>query len=240
MLKHYIDWLRKTFSRNVKETITSKTGALKKLRFKKDLRKFKKYGLISIAAGLLTTYLLIDRNNDKLENVAFSRKRKPQLSDVIPASDDSSSEDGDDSLRDKHNFINKVVYHCAPAVFFLEVRNPYKMDLETGEPIVTSNGSGFVISEEGWALTNAHVVIHKPQSTTTAIMTDGSRYKVRVEDIDMNMDLALLKLDALEKLPHLEFGKPGDTSVGEWVVALGSPLSLSNSVTVGIVSTCCP
>lgn len=52
----------------------------------------------------------------------------------------------------------------------------------------------------------------------------------------MNIDLALLKLEANEKLPSLQFSQPGDTAVGEWVVALGSPLSLSNSVTVGIVS----
>lgn len=52
----------------------------------------------------------------------------------------------------------------------------------------------------------------------------------------MNVDLALLKLEAEEKLPSLSFAESGDTAVGEWVVALGSPLSLSNSVTVGIVS----
>lgn len=46
-------------------------------------------------------------------------------------------------------------------------------DPETGGAIVTSNGSGFIISEDGWALTNAHVVLNKPQSTITAIMGDG-------------------------------------------------------------------
>ncbi|XP_074028714.1 serine protease HTRA2, mitochondrial [Leptinotarsa decemlineata] len=67
-------------------------------------------------------------------------------------------------------------------------------------------------------------------------MRDGRSFKVQVEDADMSIDLALLKLDALEKLPSLQLETPGDTAIGEWVVALGSPLSLSNSVTVGIVS----
>lgn len=126
---------------------------------------------------------------------------------------------------------------CASAVFYLELRDPQMKDPETGQALVTSNGSGFIISEDGWALTNAHVVLNKPQSTITAIMRDGKTYNVKVEDADMNIDLALLRLEATEKLPSLQFGDTGDTSVGEWVVALGSPLSLSNSVTVGIVTS---
>nr|CAH7759331.1 unnamed protein product [Callosobruchus chinensis] len=60
-------------------------------------------------------------------------------------------------------------------------------------------------------------------------------FRAYVEDVDMNLDLALLKLESLEKLPSLQFASPGDAAIGEWVVALGSPLSLSNSVTVGIL-----
>nr|CAH7761835.1 unnamed protein product [Callosobruchus chinensis] len=142
----------------------------------------------------------------------------------------------EETLRHRYNFINKVVNHCAPAVFYLEIRDPYKKDLETGESVITSNGSGFIISEDGWALTNAHVVLNKPQSTITAVMRDGRSFRAYVEDVDMNLDLALLKLESLEKLPSLQFASPGDAAIGEWVVALGSPLSLSNSVTVGIVS----
>lgn len=132
----------------------------------------------------------------------------------------------------------QVVSKCAPAVFYLEIRDPFKRDPETGDPVITSNGSGFIISKEGWALTNAHVVLNKPQSTITAIMRDGKTYPVQVEDADLNIDLALLKLSTDKDLPNLPFAKSGDTNVGEWVVALGSPLSLSNSVTVGIVNFC--
>ncbi|CAG9857425.1 unnamed protein product [Phyllotreta striolata] len=144
--------------------------------------------------------------------------------------------------RERYNFINKVVKQCAPAVFYLEIRDPNKKDVD-GKPLITSNGSGFVVDEEGWALTNAHVVLNKPGSIINAILRDGRSCPVRVEDVDINIDLALLKLDAGAgaecgagaKVPCLAFGD-GEVAVGEWVVALGSPLSLSNSVTVGIVS----
>nr|CAI5867806.1 unnamed protein product [Callosobruchus analis] len=155
---------------------------------------------------------------------------------VVVSKPEIQKDPKEETLRHRYNFINKVVNHCAPAVFYLEIRDPYKKDLETGESVITSNGSGFIISEDGWALTNAHVVLNKPQSTITAVMRDGRSFRAYVEDVDMNLDLALLKLESLEKLPSLQFAPPGDAAIGEWVVALGSPLSLSNSVTVGIVS----
>lgn len=82
-----------------------------------------------------------------------------------------------DIFREQYNFIKKVVSECASAVFYLEMRDPMTRDPETGGAIVTSNGSGFIISEDGWALTNAHVVLNKPQSTITAIMGDGKLNK---------------------------------------------------------------
>lgn len=141
-----------------------------------------------------------------------------------------------DSLRKKFNFINKIVKQCAASVFYLEIRDPSRSDPETGEPLVTSNGSGFLISDDGWALTNAHVVLNKANSTMTAIFKDGKSYAVQIEDLDVNMDLALLKVQVPQSsVAGLKLEESGDTSVGEWVIALGSPLSLSNSVTVGIV-----
>lgn len=202
------------------------------------IRQVNKIAFASYTTIVFALYMLLKNNNIQSENNVHSVPSKTKYLEgvSVPSLNVVENLKNEDSLRKRYNFINKVVDRCASAVFYLEIRDPYKKDLETGDPIVTSNGSGFLISEDGWALTNAHVVLNKPQSSITAIMKDGRKYNVQVEDADMNIDIALLKLDATQKLPSLEFGEVGDTCVGEWVVALGSPLSLSNSVTVGIVS----
>ncbi|KAK5642337.1 hypothetical protein RI129_008504 [Pyrocoelia pectoralis] len=141
------------------------------------------------------------------------------------------------SLRHQFNFIDKVVKKCSPSVVYITIQNSNKIDPQTNQPQTLSNGSGFLIDENGWILTNAHVVINKPNSTVTVMLSDGSTYYATVENADMNMDLALLKIKPKRNLPYLPLGNSTDVVTGEWVVALGSPLSLSHSVTAGIVSS---
>lgn len=225
----------KTYSLEKRQQISDKLkkilAYLRHVDKKTAARNYKLVAGPMITCLLLTVYF-VKRNRH------LNSPHRP-VKNLVKVSNDFNNNGSNpgESLRDKYNFIKEVVNTCAPAVFYLEIRDPHKKDVETGEPLITSNGSGFLISEDGWALTNAHVVLNKPQSTIRAIMTDGKSYKVQVEDVDMNVDIALLKLEALEKLPSLQLCETGDTGVGEWVVALGSPLSLSNSVTVGIVST---
>lgn len=142
----------------------------------------------------------------------------------------------DFKLRDRFNFINKVVEKCAPSVVYVEIRDTRKIDKETDSQLIVSNGSGFIVSDDGWILTNAHVVINKPSAVVQVKMQDGKTYTATVENADMNIDLALIKINPEGKLPALPLAKSGDVSVGEWVVALGSPLSLSHSATAGVVS----
>lgn len=138
-------------------------------------------------------------------------------------------------LREKFNFIDKVAKQCLDAVVYIEIVDPRKIDPVTNEPIIVSNGSGFIFSEDGWLLSNAHVVINRPNAIIYAKLTDGTSYKASIEDADMNIDLALLKINSNRKFPTIQFGNSLDVAVGEWVVALGSPLSLSHSVTAGVV-----
>ena len=94
-------------------------------------------------------------------------------------------------------------------------------------------GSGFIISADGYLLTNAHVVAQA--SEVTVKLTDKREFKAKVIGFDRKTDVALLKIDA-SNLPVVKLGNPGETKVGEWVVAIGSPFGFDNTVTAGIVS----
>jgi len=96
-----------------------------------------------------------------------------------------------------------------------------------------SLGSGFIISPEGFILTNAHVVDSADEITVR--LTDKREFKARVIGADRRTDLALIKIDATG-LPTVRLGDPNRLRVGEWVVAIGSPFGFDSTVTAGIVS----
>jgi serine protease Do len=96
-----------------------------------------------------------------------------------------------------------------------------------------SLGSGFVISQDGYVLTNAHVV--EGADEITVKFTDKREFKAKVIGADRRTDIALIKIDATG-LPAVRFGDPSKLKVGEWVVAIGSPFGFDNTVTAGIVS----
>jgi len=97
-----------------------------------------------------------------------------------------------------------------------------------------SLGSGFIISQDGYVLTNAHVV--EAADEITVKFTDKREFKARLIGADKRTDIALLKIDAAGQLPAVRFGDPSKLKVGEWVVAIGSPFGFENTVTAGIVS----
>ena len=94
-------------------------------------------------------------------------------------------------------------------------------------------GSGFIVSPDGYILTNAHVV-DKAQHVNVRL-TDRREFRARVVGLDKQADVAVLKIDAKD-LPTVRTGRSSDASVGEWVVAIGSPFGFENSVSAGIVS----
>src|SRR3954463_7212257 len=100
-------------------------------------------------------------------------------------------------------------------------------------PESRSLGSGFLISTDGYVLTNAHVV--ESADEITVKLTDKREFKAKVIGADKRTDIALIKIDAAA-LPAVRFGDPGKLKVGEWVVAIGSPFNFENTVTAGIVS----
>jgi serine protease Do len=100
-------------------------------------------------------------------------------------------------------------------------------------PPARGQGSGFVITQDGYILTNAHVVADAEQVTVR--MTDRREYMAKVIGVDRRTDVAVIKIDA-KNLPVVRFGDPNRLKPGEWVVAIGSPFGFENSVTAGIVS----
>ena len=94
-------------------------------------------------------------------------------------------------------------------------------------------GSGFIIDSNGLILTNAHVV--EGANTIYVTLTDKREYKAKLLGMDKRTDVAVVKIDARD-LPKLPLGDSSRVRVGEWVLAIGSPFGLENTVTAGIVS----
>jgi serine protease Do len=101
------------------------------------------------------------------------------------------------------------------------------------EEVQRGVGSGFIISNDGYVLTNAHVVDGADEVLVT--LSDRREFKAKVLGSDKRSDVALLKVEAAD-LPRLAMGDSGRIRVGEWVIAIGSPFNLENTVTAGIIS----
>ena len=97
-----------------------------------------------------------------------------------------------------------------------------------------SLGSGFIISKDGFILTNEHVVEGADEITVKLI--DKREFKAKVIGTDKRTDIALIKIEPGGPLPAVKFGDPNKLKVGEWVVAIGAPFGFENTVTAGIVS----
>jgi len=112
----------------------------------------------------------------------------------------------------------------------------------TREPVTQEQqggGSGFLISDDGYIVTNNHVVTGGPRAEAvnqvTVTLTNGKEFKARIVGRDAASDLALLKIDATG-LPFVKFADSSQARVGDWVVAIGNPLGLGSTVTAGIIS----
>ena len=95
-------------------------------------------------------------------------------------------------------------------------------------------GSGVIISEDGYIVTNNHVI--KDASEIEITLNNKKSYPAKLIGTDSKMDIALLKIDAKEKLPYTVFANSDSVKIGEWVLAVGNPYNLTSTVTAGIVS----
>src|SRR5262249_5275804 len=104
---------------------------------------------------------------------------------------------------------------------------------QQGDQIRRGVGSGFIVSADGYILTNAHVV--DDANEVTVKLTDNREFTAKVVGADKRTDVALVKIDA-KNLPTVHIGESARSRVGEWVAAIGSPFGLENTVTAGIIS----
>jgi serine protease Do len=176
-----------------------------------------------------------------------------------PFQEASYTPGGRDSINNsitnsRHNAITETVARVSPAVVGInvtEVRQYRQWSPWGDDPFfrqffgdrvytqkVQSLGSGFIISQDGYILTNDHVAGNAKEITVT--LTSGDKYKATLVGTDHVSDVALLKIDATN-LPLIRLGNSDDVITGEWVIALGNPFGLFDigdkpTVTVGVVS----
>ncbi|XP_060103435.1 LOW QUALITY PROTEIN: serine protease HTRA2, mitochondrial-like, partial [Heteronotia binoei] len=139
------------------------------------------------------------------------------------------------SPRGTFNFIADVAEKTAPALVYVEIlgRHPF-----SGRELPISNGSGFVVSADGLIVTNAHVVANRRRVRVR--LASGELYNAVVRQVDQVADIATIKIDPKvpgAPLPTLPLGRSSEVRQGEFVVAMGSPFALQNTVTSGIVSS---
>ncbi|MDB9375548.1 HhoA/HhoB/HtrA family serine endopeptidase [Nodularia sphaerocarpa] len=202
---------------------------------------------IGSGAGVLSSrYLFLDNGSFKeLRNVTVA---SPPESVVPNSVGGAIAATGGDNL----NFIASAVQKVGPAVVRInatrKVPNPISDALKNPllrrffgddeQPIPTERiergtGSGFILSENGVLLTNAHVVADT--DTVQVTLKDGRTFKGKVVGVDPITDVAVVKIPE-NKLPIVKLGNSQNLIPGQWAIAIGNPLGLDNTVTIGIIS----
>jgi serine protease Do len=197
--------------------------------------------IITLICGVLLGSMLLPNyfSPEKGENLKFAAFDKEQ-----------NNQDISDGRR---NSITRAIAKVSPSIVGInveeerEVRNPFFDDPffrqffgEQGpqKQIVRGLGSGFIISEDGYILTNDHVAGNATKISVT--LTSGETVEAELIGSDPTSDVALLKIDK-DNLQYVKFGNSDNIIIGEWVIALGNPFGLFEindkpSVTVGVVS----
>ncbi len=111
--------------------------------------------------------------------------------------------------------------------------NPHQHFAPPQQAPQITGGSGFIVTEDGYIVTNFHVI--KDAKQITVVFNDGQEYPALLTGSDTSTDLAVLKIEE-QGLPYLSFGDSDELSIGEWVVAIGNPFAFDSSLTVGVVS----
>ena len=199
------------------------------------MKKFSTLFMVSLLSGVVTlgSYkLLFDTNgyfsNDKNSGVTMASdsygKKVGLSSDVLDFTE--AAEKTIHTVVHVKNVSRRTITNPILEYFY-----GYKGG-QSQEQVGT--GSGVIISEDGYIVTNNHVI--KGASEIEITLNNKKSYEAKLIGTDSKMDIALLKIDANEKLPYTVFANSDSVKIGEWVLAVGNPYNLTSTVTAGIVS----
>ena len=201
--------------------------------------------VVGLVGAIIGSFSMMVFASSHFTGIAGPGNTPPNVS-AAPLPPPSAGGGGDDQSR-----IVDAVKRVEPSVVALEVvvngtqlvpADPFQQFFGGGGPMQQqhvqerASGSGFVYNRDGLILTNAHVV---PKGTTsiTVVFANGDRVKGHVYSSNPAIDLALVKVDNYAKLPPpVEFADSSRLQAGQWAIAIGEPLALQKTVTVGVVS----
>ena len=172
---------------------------------------------------------LVQRYGPAVVNITVTQRASKSAMSLRQAQPNDDDDDGDDPFS--------RFFHGSPFGPNGPQINPHGGNGgrggASGGVIQRGLGSGFIVSADGYIMTNAHVV--DGATEVSVKLTDRREYKAKVIGSDKKSDIAIIKIDA-KNLPVVSIGSAEKVNVGEWVVAIGSPFGFDNTVTAGIVS----
>lgn len=201
------------------------------------MNKFTSLLLVSLLSGAITLggykMFIEQKNSDKAVTNTATKLLTPEAS----KNSNSYTLTSMDFTQAAENTVHAVVhvknltYRTTPSNPILEYFYGYRGGQTQAQ---VGMGSGVIISEDGYIVTNNHVIANASELEIT--LNNNKSYKAKLIGTDKEMDIALLKIDASEKLPYIVFGNSDQIQLGEWVLAVGNPYNLTSTVTAGIIS----
>ena len=196
------------------------------------MKKISSLFLVSLLSGATTlgAYKLLFENNSNSSNSIVSLAPNSYSKNVGLGTETLDFTDAADKTIHSVVHVKNVSYRTVsnPMMeFFYGYRGGQQQEQ-------VGTGSGVIISEDGYIVTNNHVV--KDATEIEITLNNKKSYKAKLVGTDSKMDIALLKIDTDEKLPYTVFADSDNVKIGEWVLAVGNPYNLTSTVTAGIVS----